>query len=255
MKYLLIGQNGFLGQDLLTYNRYFSNLDLVSIPKESRWPEKEFKKFIYESNADVILNCISTNNFSNCELTRSIHYELPIWVSENFSGKLINFSSDVSFQLSKGNLIDSKYKYYAENKLEAELKLHEKSNTMTICTSIIGLSKKKSNLINRFFFENTEDTIYGYENVFWSGMTTLQLYHEICNLSDFKFMNNNSLILSSDCVSMHNLFKLINTIFNFGKIILPSKKITLDDRCMPSSYLLPNLEKQLYELNNFFRIH
>ena len=255
MKIILLGQNGFLGQDLLTYNRYFLNLEIVSIPTENRWPEIGFKKFIYESNADIILNCISTNDFSNSVLTKSIHYELPIWISENFTGKLINFSSDVSFQLSKGNLIDSKYKYYAENKLEAELNLHKKSNTMTICTSIIGLSKKKSNLINRFFFENTEDIIYGYKNVFWSGMTTLQLYHEICNLSDFKSINNNSLILSSDCVSMYDLFKSINTIFNFGKIIAPSKKTILDNRCMPSSYPLPNMEKQLYELNNFYRTH
>ena len=166
MKVLVLGHSGMLGSmvyDYLMgdYSIGFEIVDsLTSIP--DRWPEESFKNKIREFEGDYIINCIGaipqrTDKFE-------INYELPIWLDENVSCRVIHPATDCEMDEDD----------YGRSKFKAgrHLAIHG-TKTKQIVTSIIG-HELNTNVSLLDWFLNSKEEVSGYSECYWNGNTTLE---------------------------------------------------------------------------------
>jgi dTDP-4-dehydrorhamnose reductase len=252
MKALLLGDNGFLGQDFQRFNDREKTFHFETLPKRIRWPSNEFCEAVRRSRSDVIINCISTRSYDNTSHLENIHFDLPVWLASCESRILVNFSSDVADQLANGKEVATRYKEYAGYKLDCEHILAQHQNCHSIRTSIIGLAPCLSNLFFRSFFSKKDNIVSGHTNVFWSGVTSLQLYKTVSEIAtEFPFRNGVS-TLSSDCISIYELFSMINCVFSLKRQIVATVNENEENRCFERTPSLPSLQSQLSDLRKYF---
>src|SRR5690606_27782525 len=89
---------------------------------------------------------------------------------------LIHISTDCVFSGKKGDYIETDQKdgssVYAQSKSLGEI---TGDNILTIRTSIIGPELKNNGIGLFHWFMSQQGQIQGYSNVFWNGVTTLEL--------------------------------------------------------------------------------
>ncbi|WP_462405304.1 dTDP-4-dehydrorhamnose reductase family protein [Gracilibacillus sp. Marseille-QA3620] len=95
---------------------------------------------------------------------------------DKYGGKLIHISTDCIFSGTKGGYTEDSpadgLSLYAKTKALGEL---NETNHLTIRTSIIGPEKKQDGIGLLNWFLKQKGTIYGYTNVWWNGVTTIEL--------------------------------------------------------------------------------
>lgn len=105
---------------------------------------------------------------------------------------------------------------------------------MRICP--IGYEKFSNKSLFNFIYNNNDDTINGYKNCFFNGVTTITIIKYIIDLID-----NERLIgihhITSDKISKFDLLNLINDIFKLNKNIIPIEEPKI------SRILKPDLKK------------
>ena len=252
MKSLLLGNRGFLGQDFQRFNLKLSQFEFELLPDSVRWPSQQFKNCVLASKCELVINCVSTREYHNESKLKEVHFDLPDWLARHSNKRLVNFSSDVAHQLESGKCVAEKYRQYAEYKVRAESSLAVCANAQSIRTSVIGLAASDGNLIHRFFISNPIPVVNGFSNVYWSGVTSLQLYREVAKLANQGFRTG-TFELSSECVTMFNLFQMINDSLGFKKEIQELASESSDNRCMPPTVGISSLQFQLNELRNYSR--
>jgi len=85
---LILGHKGMLGHMVKLYLEQFYNIETI----EHRWPGFQFKEAVKQSKADYLINCIGaipqrTKDFD-------INFELPVWLDQNFRGRIIHPGTD-----------------------------------------------------------------------------------------------------------------------------------------------------------------
>lgn len=191
-KILVLGAYGMAGHMIYMYlerlNKYkmYNTVHNKPLNDESIVCDVLDNKKLYEVidniSPDVIINCIGIlNNKSdvNVGITSFINSFLPHYL-ENIcfekNIKLIHLSTDCVFKGDKGDYKDTDRKdengIYGLSKSIGEV-INNKD--LTIRTSIIGpeLKEIKTGLFD--WFINQRGYIDGYKNVYWSGVTTLEL--------------------------------------------------------------------------------
>ena len=88
MNVLILGSNGMLGHMVEKYLKQYYKIEIIN----HRGPSQDFKTAINNSNSDFLINCIGaipqkTKNFD-------VNWELPIWLDNNFKGKIIHPVTD-----------------------------------------------------------------------------------------------------------------------------------------------------------------
>jgi dTDP-4-dehydrorhamnose reductase len=238
MNVLILGHTGMLGHMVLKYLKYKGvNVDTTNL----RWPSEEFKNYIKEYNGDYIINCIGaipqrTNVFD-------INWDLPIFLDFYSTCKIIHPGTDGD---------NDKNPYGFSKKIARDFVLNTSEKTKSIKTCIIGPElETKASLMEWFFSNKDNQSVFGYTEHFWNGATTLTWSEYSYNLMIDWEKYNKEMILYSKCISKKELLETLNNVFS-RKIIIEPKSDSKCDRCLSGDIEIPNLETQLNTLKSFY---
>ena len=235
-KILVLGSTGMLGHVLCNKLESNSKYHLYNVSFRKKLNSKttiidvsdfeKLKDFIEEIKPDFIVNCIGVLiNGSNKNIKNAIYLNayLPHLLNQlcnSINIKLIHVSTDCVFSGNTGgyheNSIKDAIDDYGKTKSLGEF--NSQSN-LCIRTSIIGPEIKQNGEGLLHWLFQQKGKVSGYKNVFWSGVTTLELSKAI----DFSIQNNvNGLwnLTNNEPISKYHLLEKIINIFSLNNIEL-----------------------------------
>lgn len=253
---MVLGHNGMLGHVVF---KYLTSQNIEVITTDLKWETHELKEYIKKCTCEYMINCIGCipQKKYTWEQYKSINISLPMFLSNNFTGKIINPSTDGEFD----GKVNEHY-FYSKNELPTALDdyglskayissiLRFKNNVKQIRSSIIGPELKNKVCLMEWFFKQSEN-VNGYTNHYWNGITTLewskQAYKIIKNWDRYDTINQ----IGTNKINKYELLCLINKIFECNKNII-SINVDCVNKCLQTDYTLQSLENQLIELKKFY---
>ena len=258
MKTLILGVTGMLGhqiylkfkesgkfssvkgtikekKELLKNYKFFNLADIYDNIDFSKNGFQLIKDIILKYKPDVVVNCvvIKPNNE-----TREKYFLINSFLSHylakllNLSkGRLIQISTDGVFKGNKGNYSESDVSnaddLYGQSKFFGEVYY---DNHLTIRTSVFGHELfGKGELVE--WFISAPKSVKGYENVYFSGVSTNSLSEIIIKLIKFKASGIIN-IGSKKKISKYDLLCLIDREYGLKKKITPKKVKQKVDRSL-----------------------
>lgn len=259
-KILILGISGMLGNTMFKMfcdnNNYFDVYGTLKNKKKIKYFKNQKKKIFigYDVNnfdkisnlitklkPDYIINCIGSikqkkYNIKEYLIINSYFPKKLDFVCNKNKTKLIHFSTDCVFDGKRGNR--SEYDQpdakddYGMSKFLGEI---NNSNSITLRTSIIGHELNTSYGLLEWFL-NSKNKVYGYNNVKFNGVTTVELFNLIKKIILMNKQINGLYHVSASKISKYNLLKLIAKIYKKDIKIVSYKKITID-RSLNSSLI------------------
>jgi len=276
-KIIILGTSGMLGHTLLKYlhtktqkviyygfERDIKNSKKKNIFKFINFNSKRFFSRIKKINPDIIINCVGIinhrlkkNNLLETYFINSVLPHVLAYFSYEIKSKLIHVSTDCVFNGKNGNYnekyIPNAIDVYGFSKIVGE---PEMKNCITIRTSIIGPEKKNKLGLLEWFLNQKK--IKGYKNIFFSGLTTLELSKIIYKYFIVKnYIHSGIVHISGPKIAKYDLLKLINNVYKKNIKITPIylKQI---DKSLNSAYFtkITNYKKKkwktlLTQMKNF----
>ena len=238
MKILILGHTGMLGHMVKMYLEQFYTIETLS----HRWGTEEFKTAIQESDADYLINCIGaipqrTKNFD-------INWELPIWLDQNFNGRIIHPGTDCEMDSDD----------YGVSKAKAASWLMENGlRTKMIKTSIIGYEVNGNASLMEWFLSNQDgSTVNGYADHFWNGSTTYQwAKHAKMMIEDWSKQMDLT-VIGTDCISKWDILNIINNTFGRNIIVNAHETGAVVNKCLELDINYGSLENQTIEMKEFY---
>ena len=140
----------------------------------------EFGEFDYVVNCTgVIKHLIDPFDQSFSQKIKEVNTFFPKLLStalQNSGTRIIEIGTDCVFSGTAGNYSEDSVKdatdQYGESKLLGEF---EANNVMRIRTSVIGLEKDRSIELLSWFLSKRNETVDGFTNHFWNGITSYHL--------------------------------------------------------------------------------
>ena len=236
MKVLILGHKGMLGHMV---RKFFESKGIECITTDCRWPSPCFKNSVQEFEGDFIINCIGAIHQRTDQF--DINWELPQWLDENLSCKIIHPGTDC--EMDDDNYGNSK-------RIAAEWIKKEAKNTKIIKTSIFGPElNTKASLME--WFLSQEGEINGYSEYYWNGNTTLT-WAQYCLYLMFNWdklpVEN---VLEGECVSKYNLLLMLKEVYNKDIIINPIDNPTFN-KCLIGTIKTLPLKEQIIALKEFY---
>ncbi len=222
----------------------------------------ELKSIIQNIRPDFIINCIGLlikGSSENKEKAIFINAYLPNFLqstSEEFKFKLVHISTDCVFSGKVGKY--SERSIPDSNELYGKTKsLGEFNDNKNLCirTSIIGLEiKSKGEGLMHWLFSQS-GKIYGFKNVFWSGVTTLELSKSILfalnnNITGLWNLTNGIEINKFDLIKLLKDEFLLNSIYIIEKTDIVSNKSLVSIRNI--NYKVPSYSQMIKELKEYY---
>lgn len=235
-KIIVLGSTGMLGHVLYNYLDSYSKYILFNVSFRKKLNSKtkiidvtnfdNLKEYILEIKPDFIVNCIgvlingSKQNIKNAIYLNAYLPHLLNQLCNSMNSKLIHISTDCVFSGKTGGYDEYSIKDaiddYGKTKSLGEF---DSESSLCIRTSIIGPEIKSNGegLLHWLFQQNGK--VFGYNNVYWSGVTTLELSKAI----RFSIENNiNGIWNLTNCepISKYDLLNKIINIFSLNNIEL-----------------------------------
>ena len=284
-KVLILGSIGLLGSTILKYFSIKSNfkcfgtirkssdkkklkyINKVKLYKVDFDKSRSLRKVFSMIKPNLVINCIGVvkqvlNNNMNSEIIR-VNSFLPHYLSElvneNNEIRFIHFSTDCVFSGLKGGYLESDVKdakdIYGVSKMLGEV---DKSNTLTLRTSIIGQELKTNySLLNWFLSQKKQ--IKGYKNAIFSGLTAPEIARVIHNYVIPNKKIRGIYHLSGKPISKYDLLYIIKIIYKKKIKIVPDLKIKIN-RSLNSNlfqkatgYKPPTWNKLIEEMYEFYK--
>ena len=271
-KVLVLGSTGMLGHIVYYFLDSRNSYDLYNLSFRNKLNSKtiiedisdqqKLSNLINDISPDIIINCIGVlikGSKENLKNSIYINAYFPHWlkdVCDDINCKLIHISTDCVFSGKKGgndeNSIKDAIDDYGKTKSLGEFDLF---NHLCIRTSIIGLELKQNGdgLINWLF--NQQGTINGFKNVFWSGVTTL----ELAKVIHFSIENNISglwNVTNGEPISKFDLLKTIIKTFSINKLKLEPNTDKISDKSLKSirgiDHNVPSYQIMLEDLADYY---
>ncbi len=274
-KVVVLGSNGMAGHMICLYllekNKYeiYDVCHNQKIRKDSIEIDitkiDNLNKLFEDVKPDVVINCIGILN-EECDkniLNSSyINGFFPKYLENYFKNsncKVIHLSTDCVFDGKKGSYLEDDLKnatsIYGISKSLGEI---NNSKDLTIRTSIIGPEIKDGSGLFHWFM-NQEGAIDGYKNVFWNGITTL----ELAKIIDYIIDNDISGLYnigSSEKIDKYSLLLHIKEIFNKDNIFIYEETRTKSDKSLKTkktdfNYNIKSYKEMLIELKEWMVEH
>jgi dTDP-4-dehydrorhamnose reductase len=273
MKLLILGGKGMAGHVI---KDYFEKKQEYKVFYTSRDPDDingiyldvtnltRLEEIIEKIKPDFTINCIGILNehaSNQPKLAFQVNSLMPhqlVKLTERNNGKVIQISTDCVFSGSKGeyteNDIPDGTSFYAQSKQLGEI-ISDKH--LTIRTSIIGPERKENGIGLFLWFMKQRGKINGYKNVYWNGVTTLELAKAI----EAMIKNDVSGLYhlgAENKISKYSLLKLIQKTFEKTDVeIIPDSQI-VQDRTIKNTrtdflYKVPSYEDMLLELKRWMK--
>ncbi len=274
-KFLILGANGMVGH-LISIYLIESGYDVSTLTRRPFPYGKNIvleasdfislKRIILNSNFDFIINSIGVLNDKaekNKSLAVQINSLLPLFLMEitsNTNTKIIHLSTDCVFS---GNS-----EYYLENSIKDGQSFYDKTKALgeiinnkdiTFRNSIVGpdISENGIGLLN-WFLKQT-DPIFGYSNVLWNGVTSLELSKAIVHFSENNYSGIYHLV-NNEPISKLNLLRLFNKYFRNNEVTIIDSPNKISNKVLKNTrtdvdYNVPDYDRMIYELSLWFKNH
>ncbi|OHX46754.1 SDR family oxidoreductase [Cytobacillus pseudoceanisediminis] len=273
MKVLVLGGKGMAGHMIVDYLQRQPQYNVIYTSRNKEDEDGiylditdslKLEDVINKQKPDVIINCIGIlNEFAekNQKLAFQVNSLLPhqlVKFAERYNGKVIHISTDCVFLGTKGNYSENDIpdgtSVYAESKQLGEI---ISDTHLTIRTSIIGPELKGSGIGLFLWFMKQKGNIKGYKEVYWNGVTTLELAKAI----DWMIKQNITGLYHLSCVekiSKYNLLMLIKEIFNKRDVVIQPDSEIKQDRTIINTrsdwkYQVPPYKEMLLELRDWMK--
>lgn len=225
-KILIIGSKGMAGHMIKDYLES-KNYDVYSTFRKKEkeiLAEKEFNldvfnkeelnKIIKKVKPKFVINCVGIlNKFAeeHPDIAVYVNGYTPHYLDKlslEYSYKLIHITTDCVFSGKRGDYIETDFRdaesYYGRSKAIGEV---NNNRTLTFRTSIIGPDIKKEGIGLFNWFMKQQNEVNGYSNVFWSGVTTLELAKAVeasfvTNLTGIYHLVNNEKISKYELLNL-----------------------------------------------------
>jgi len=233
-KVLILGSLGMAGHMIEKYFRLLGKYQIFTVDRHSEDKVSRvidvsdfnlLHEYIERLKPDVVINCIgillkeSNENVVNAIIINSLlPQKLKIW-GDKFGYKLIHLSTDCVFSGKKGEYSEKAFRdgddFYARTKALGEI-LSDKH--LTIRTSIIGPEIKSDGSGLLDWFLKQEKSISGYANVYWTGVTTLELAKIIHEMME-QTITGIYHVTAGNKISKYDLLKLVSEVFDKNMLI------------------------------------
>lgn len=251
---LLYGSEGMAGHMIHSY--LSKKYDVYAVSRKDIDIEND--KLI-SGNFDYVINCIGVlypDSTKNESRTVYINSYFPHLLSKMYK-KVIHISTDCVFNGKKGNYLETDFpdetNIYGRSKALGEL---DNDKDLTLRVSIIGPEikdpSKRSGLLN-WITTNKDETLNGWTNALWNGITTLELAKCID-----QYLQNPTITgiyhPVNESIDKYNLLCKINSVYNLNKTIVPIEgpktvnKVLVDTK---NFFKVSNYDIQLKELKNY----
>lgn len=264
MKILLFGASGMLGNYIYKYFKdicipiYRNDLPLLNY----NILFTIFRKYNID-NTFIVINCIGlipqtrNNTFTDYIHINSVFPHILASICKEHNCIMIQPTTDCVYDGLKGN--------YDENDNKNETNIYGSSKSCgepeyatVIRTSIIGEEMNHKYSLLEFAKKNKGNTIEGYINHYWNGITCLQYCHIIKYMIDNNyFWKGVRHLYSPNIVSKYDLLNIINDIYKLELNIVPIQKGNNIDKTLLSIYdtskffKIPILEQQIKDMYGF----
>lgn len=270
-KVLILGSGGMAGHvvyktlkmskqhfELMQVRRDFKakdsfNVDLTNL--------KELSKILKEYKPQYVINCVGIlNHFAEENPYDAIilNSALPHYIAREcdiLDSKLIHISTDCVFSGKNGPYSENSKKdgigTYATTKSLGEINY---GRHITLRTSIIGPELKENGIgLLHWYLKNRGEKIKGYKNVFWSGITTLQLAKTIEKIISKKDIKGLIHVTNGVKISKYELLNIFKTTFEDGRIIEKDYSYHSDKSLIVENQIfeIPSYEIMLNELKEW----
>jgi dTDP-4-dehydrorhamnose reductase len=220
--------------------------------------------FFNQLDTDFVVNCIGLlvqPCIQRPDRASVINSWFPHYIEyclKDSATRLIHLSTDCVFDGTNGHYVETDA-HTESNAYGRSKSLGEVNNNkdITMRMSIIGPELKNGTGLLDWVRKNPENTIPGWDNAWWNGVTTLQLAKCIdryvrnpCVTGIYHVVNN------SVNINKYELLCLINEIYDLGKTVIRNSgpkdvnKILVDAR-KEFDFAIPDYRTQLAELRNF----
>jgi len=265
MKITVFGSKGMAGHMIVAYLRQQGHevtaLDRSHVDVEN---PREVHAVLRTVNADFVVNCVgllvkdSNDRPDRAALVNAwFPHALELYF-KNTATRVIHLSTDCVFDGNKGDYIEtdthSETNSYGRSKSLFEI---NNAKDITFRMSIIGPELRSGTGLFEWIRTNPEESLTGWADAWWNGITTLQLakcidqyINDPCVSGIYHLVNNRIRI------TKYNLLLVINRTFGLDKRITPAtgpkpiNKVLVDTRC-EVDWGIKDYPTQLEELRNF----
>lgn len=284
-KILIFGASGMIGSTLVKVISMNKNLKVIGVIRQKSYKKlfsdqklqfliynyssidlDSLKKILLTSNPDVVINCsgitkqrINNNNLQKIFFMNSIFPHRLAYFAKKINFKLIQISTDCVFS---GKLLKGSYKEndvpdaedtYGKTKFIGEV---TGENIVTLRTSTIGheLLTRKGLLE---WFLSQKKKCYGFNNAFFSGITTQTLANIIAKIIIPKKVFSGLYHISAKPINKYELLCMIAKTYNKKIKILRFKNFRIN-RSLNSNlfkkktgYIAPSWKFMISEMYKF----
>ena len=271
MKILLLGATGMLGHVVYQQLKSLKNTELHNLVFRTKLDsysricnvlnKEELEAIVREIRPSCVVNCIGALKKQSVEhpdeaiyLNAVLPHQLASWCSA-WKGRLVHVSTDCVFSGNRGAYAEGDFRdaddVYGRSKALGEVSY---GNHITLRTSIIGpeLKEKGEGLMHWFF--NQSGKTPGYETVFWSGVTTLELSKAILWAIDTE-LSGLFQVTNGHRINKYELLKEIKNTFGLNQITLEKKVAYQSDKSLIPSirhdFKVQDYSSMLLELKAF----
>ena len=262
MTVIVLGKNGMLGR--YVYNYLINYYEVIGVTR-NELDASTINRNVLMANIKpgyVVINCIGIikqrNEVKKLDFV-AVNSLFPLILQEvcaKRGGKLIHVTTDCVFDGLKGNY-DESSRHDAIDVYGMSKSLGEPEEATVIRTSIIGEERGQARSLFEWVKSNKNNTVNGYTNHFWNGITCLQ-FAKICDymIGNNIFWEGVKHIVSPNTVSKFELVKMISDIYGFGINVVPFETPEKCDRSLTSirediTIGVPTLETQIKEMKEF----
>jgi dTDP-4-dehydrorhamnose reductase len=268
-KIIIIGSKGMAGHVIRNFFLEDSLFEVIDVARNDEYFKPTYQLDITDFNAlkeillkempCFVINCVGILNADaenypdKAILLNSYLPHFLARICTSISAKLIHISTDCVFSGKKGNYTEIDLKdgtgFYSESKSLGEVNYGEH---LTIRTSIIGPELKPSGIGLLQWFLLQKDTIHGYNQAFWSGVTTLELAKAIKTILLSDHIVGLYHLTNNQKISKYELLKMINKITksDINIISVANKNVdkSIIDTRSELSFVVNGYEEMLEEM-------
>lgn len=271
MKILVLGSGGMAGHILNDNLKLNPEFEVYNAAREKinshtilfdALDKQSVTTLLDEVMPDITINAVgllvkqANANQANAVLINSYFPHLLSQLTKERNGYTIHLSTDCVFSGHKGGYLVNDLKdaedFYGQSKALGEL---NNENDLTIRTSIIGPEIKTNGTGLFHWYVRSSGRISGYDKVFWSGITTLELSKIIVKAIQ---LNEKGLVqLSNDeKISKYELLRLIGMNFNKDISLIGKEEEIKHDKSLvcsvpQSRYQVAGYAAMIEELKNY----
>ncbi|MDA7587015.1 sugar nucleotide-binding protein [Alphaproteobacteria bacterium] len=253
MRVMVLGSSGMAGRVCLDYLSAFKELTVMGLErtsKNSRKPslkpnviranvksffDKEFDAEVKDFAPDTIINGIGVvkqrlraiDSREVVEMNALFPHHLARLINKN-RFRLINLSTDCVFDGAKGNYceedLESATDLYGRSKILGEVK-HEK--VLNLRTSLVGHETSNRQGLLEWFLSSS-GSVFGYQNAFFSGLTTLELAKILHRYVLVNKEINGTLHVSGRRISKYDLLNIFEQIYDTQCVVHREDSFRID---------------------------